>query len=184
MRTLALVVLASACTALVPARDAQAQTLTAAMKVKVDAKITEFMAWGKDPFVVSAVKAHNANPSPEMVAMTNEKWASLSKLDPFVRSFDKNALGQYLKSKKDDIIAECFISGSDGTKVAFLAKTTNWSHKGKDKHMVPMSGRNWTGPVEVDESDGQQQVQVAVPVLEGGKPIGSLVVGLRVSQLK
>jgi hypothetical protein len=184
MRTLALAVLAAACTVMAPVRDAQAQTLSAAMKVKVDAKMTEFVAWGKDPLVVSAVKAHNASPAPEMLAMTNEKWASLTKLDPFVRSFDKNPLGQYLKSKKDDIIAECFVSGADGTKVAFLAKTTNWSHKGKDKHMVPMSGKTWIGPIEVDESDGQQQVQVAVPVLDAGKPIGSIVVGLKVSQLK
>jgi hypothetical protein len=46
-----------------------------------------------------------------------------------------------------------------------------------------MTGKNWQGPVEVDESSGQQQLQVSVPVLDGGKPIGSLVVGLSVTKL-
>ena len=73
---------------------------------------------------------------------------------------------------------------TDGTKAAFLSKTTGWSHKGKPKHDLPMSGKSWQGPVEVDESTGLQQVQVAVPVLDGGKPVGSLVVGLSLSKLR
>ena len=76
-----------------------------------------------------------------------------------------------------------FLSGSDGAKVAFLAKTSSWSHKGKAKHDDPMAGKVWQGAVEVDESTGLQQVQVGVPVLEGGKPIGSLVVGLSLAKL-
>jgi hypothetical protein len=69
-------------------------------------------------------------------------------------------------------------------KVAFLSKTTSWSHKGKAKHDVPMAGKTWQGTIEVDKSTGQQQIQIAVPVLDGGKPIGSLVVGLAVAKLR
>ena len=76
------------------------------------------------------------------------------------------------------------MSGADGTKVAFLAKTTSWSHKGRDKHQIPMSGKTWYGPMEVDESSGIQQIQVGIPVLDGGKPIGSIVVGLSVAKLR
>jgi hypothetical protein len=47
-----------------------------------------------------------------------------------------------------------------------------------------MAGKTWIGPVEVDESTGLQQVQVALPVLDGGKPIGSIVLGLSVAKLK
>jgi hypothetical protein len=88
-----------------------------------------------------------------------------------------------LKSKKTDAVSEAFLSGSDGNKVAFLAKTSSCCHKGKAKHDDPMAGKTWQGPVEVDESTGLQQVQVAVPVLEGDKPIGSLVVGLSIAKL-
>jgi len=83
----------------------------------------------------------------------------------------------------DDSIAEAFVSGADGTKVAFLSKPTSWSHKGKDKHDAPMSGKTWYGPVEVDQSSGAQQIQLGIPVLDGGKPIGSIVIGLKVTKL-
>jgi hypothetical protein len=73
--------------------------------------------------------------------MTQDKWKGLSILDPFVRSFTKNEAADFLKSKKSDIVNEAFLSGSDGLKVASLAKTTNWSHKGKPKHDVPRPAR-------------------------------------------
>ena len=37
--------------------------------------------------------------------------------------------------------------------------------------------------MEVDASTGLQTIQIAVPVLDGGKPIGSLVVNLSITKL-
>lgn len=154
------------------------------IKAKGEVKIKALKSLGSDPQVVNAVKAYNENPPADSKAMTNEKWKGLSVLDPFVRSFSKNPLGEYLKTKKDETVSEMFVSGADGCKVAFLAKTTNWTHKGKPKHEVPMTGETYIGPVEIDESSGQQQFQVGLPVLDGGKPIGSIVIGLKVSALR
>jgi len=161
----------------------RAESLDPASQAKLDAKIKLVQGWAADAAIVSAVKAHNATTSPESAAMTQEKWKGASVLDPFVRSFTKNAAAEFLKAKRSESLSEAFLSGADGTKVAFLTKPTNWSHKGKAKHDEPMSGKVWQGAVEVDESTGQQQVQVGVPVLDGEKPIGSLVVGFSVSKL-
>jgi hypothetical protein len=162
----------------------QGQALPAGIKVKAEAKINELKAWGSDPRIVSAVQAYNGAPPAEARGMTNEKWKDLSVLDPAVRSFSKNALAEYLKSKGDDSIAEAFVSGADGGKVAFLSKPTSWNHKGRPKHDVPMSGKIYIGPVEMDESSGQQQFQVGLPVVADGKPVGSIVVGLKVASLR
>lgn len=180
-RTIFVVVVASTVTF---SSLAIAQQVPPEIKAKVDAKVKQLQSWSTDPAIVSAVKAHNTNPPAEVAGMTNEKWKSLTLLDPVVRSFSKNSLGQYLKTKRDDQITECFVSGADGTKVAFLSKTSSWSHKDKDKHRLPMAGRIWTGPLEVDESTGMQQIQVGLPVLDAGKPIGSIVIGLGVSKLR
>lgn len=161
----------------------QAQ-LAPELKAKVDAKARELQALASAPAVVTAVRAYNSAPPPEASAMTNEKWKPLTQLDPAVRAYSKNPLAVHLKAKMDPAASEWFVSGADGGKVAFLAKPTSWSHKGKEKHTAPMAGRVFYGPVEVDESSGQQQLQVGVPVLDAGKPIGSLVVGLAVSKLK
>jgi len=157
------------------------------IKAKLDAKIKQLASLASDPEVVNAVKAHNATPAgAEAQAMTTEKWHSLSVLDPFVRATAKTPLSEYLKTKKktDDTIAKVFVSGADGFKVGFDAKTEHWTHKGMPKHEVPMSGQTWIGPVKVDDSTGQQLIQVGLPVLDGGKPIGSIVVGLRVDKLR
>jgi hypothetical protein len=99
------------------------ETLPDDLKLTVESKTKLLLAWSSDPKIVAAVQAHNASLSAAEQAMTNEKWKALTVLDPFVRSYSKNELGQYLKSKKDESISEAFVSGADGTKVAFLAKT-------------------------------------------------------------
>ena len=162
---------------------ATAAGVDAALQGKVDAKVKEIQAWAANPAIVTAVKAYNSAKPAEAAAMDQAKWTATSVIDPFVRGLTKNPAAEVLKANKGEVVSEAFLSGADGGKVAFLGKTSNWSHKGKPKHDQPMSGKTWQGSVEVDDSSGLQQVQVAVPVLDGGKPIGSLVVGLSVGKL-
>ncbi|NOT00940.1 MAG: hypothetical protein HOP29_09950 [Phycisphaerales bacterium] len=162
---------------------AYGEEIDAELRVKVDAKLPEIRRWAGDPTIVKEVRSQNEAPSETARNLNQENCKSLSVLDPLVREFSKNEVGRFLKSVKGDDVAEAFVSAANGTKVGFLTKTTNWSHAGKPKHEVPMTGSVWYGSVEVDESTGLQQVQVSVPVLEDGKPIGSLVVGLDISRL-
>jgi hypothetical protein len=155
------------------------EALSPDMRKKVDAKVASLKAWGSQAAVVKGVKDEAASPQ----TMTQDQWKSLTVIDPKVRAFTQNPTAAWLKSNKDAAVTEIFVNTAAGTKVAFLAKPTNWSHKGKPKHDVPMTGKSWVGDIEVDESTGQKQVQVAIPVLEGGKPIGSIVVGLSLSKL-
>jgi hypothetical protein len=161
-----------------------AQALSPDMTAKLNEKAKVVAAWGQSPQIVEAVKAFNASPSPEAAAMVQEKWQTLTVLDPFVRSFGKNPAGLFLKSNKAEWVTEAFVSGKNGCKVAFLSKPTSWCHNGKEKHEGPMKGKAWTGTLEMDDSSGAQQVQVGVPVMDGGRPIGSIVVGVKAASLK
>jgi len=158
--------------------------LDPATQAKVDAQVRYIESWASDPAIVAAVKGINAGAPAAHKAMTQEKWAALQPFDSFVLSFSGGPVGRFLKTRKNQVISEIFISAADGTKVAFLQKTSSWSHKGKPKHDVPMTGRTWQGDVETDASTGLQQIQVAVPILEGGKPIGTIVAGLQTARLK
>jgi hypothetical protein len=162
----------------------QALALDAGVQAKVDAQVKEIQKWAGDAALVSAVRTQNSAKTEEAKSMTQDTWKALSVMDSFVRRMTQNTAAEFIKSKRTDIVTEAFLSSADGTKVAFLAKPSNWTHKGKPKHDVPMSGKVWQGDVEVDESTGFEQLQVAVPVLDGGKPIGSLVVGLNIGKLK
>ncbi len=174
----AVTVLACTC-----AGTAGAAGLDPAIQAKVDVHVKAIQAWASDPVIVAAVRAQNAAPPADFAAMTQEKWAASSVLDPFIRGLSKNAAAAILKERKSPVVSEAFVSAADGRKVAFLSKTTRWSHKGTPKHDLPMTGKVWQGQVEVDDSTGVQGVQVAVPVMDGGRPIGSLVVGLTLSKL-
>lgn len=157
------------------------EPLSAEIKAKVDAKVAVLKAWGSEATLIKAVKEGESNPA--VKDMTQDKWKSLTVVDPLVRSFTSSPAAAWIKSKKDPSVSEAFVSNGKGNKVAFLTKPTGWSHKGKPKHDVPMTGKTWIGDAEIDESTGQKQVQVSFPVLEGGKPIGSVVVGLSISKL-
>lgn len=162
---------------------AAGQALDDATKAKVDAKIVQYTPWGTDPKVVEAVKAFNAAPPAYAKGMTQDKWQSLTLLSPEVKAIATCELSKYLKDKKDASVSEAFVSGADGTKVAFLAKPSGWSHKGKPKHDDPMAGKTWIGEVEIDASSGQQQVQIGIPVMDQGKVIGSIVIGFNVTKM-
>jgi len=101
------------------------------LQAKLNVEIKQLTALSHDPQVVSAVKAYNsATPPPEAKAMTNEKWRGLTLFDPFVRAVGKSSLSDYLKEKRDDVVVKIFVSGADGGKVGFDAKTEHWTHKG------------------------------------------------------
>lgn len=167
-------------TILATAVGIQAEALSADLQPKLDAKVAALKAWSTEAAIVNAVKAQNAKPD---ATHTNETWKKLTVLDPAVRAFSQNAAATWIKSHKDEAVTEAFVSGADGSKVAFLTKPSGWTHAGKPKHDKPMAGKTWQGEVEVDASTGARQIQVAVPVLDGDKPVGSIVVGFSVAKL-
>ena len=163
---------------------AHGEGIDADVQARINAKLKEIAVWAASPEIVKAVKARNLAGPGIYKDMTQAKWKTLSVLDPQVRVLTRNEVALFIKSKKDPAVSEAFVSCADGTKVGFLTKTTYWNHAGKPKHDQPMKGEIWRGALEVDESTGVQQIQVAVPILDEGKAIGSLVVGLELAKLK
>lgn len=157
-----------------------AEPLTDDQKSKVEAKLASLKSWGTQQELIDGIRSA----APGWAAgMTQDKWAELSVLSPEVKELAKTPPAVWLRGARDPAVSEVFVSRADGTKVAYLAKPTNWSHKGKPKHEVPMTGKTWVGTVETDESTGLKQVQVSFPVLDKGAVIGSVVVGLQLSKL-
>jgi hypothetical protein len=131
--------------------------------------------------VVQAVKA--ANEKKKGKTISNAEWKRKAVTDPFVQSLLSNEAANELEKKRALFVSEIFVSSADGTKVAFLDKTSSWNHKGRPKHDLPMTGKVWIGKLELDESSGVNQIQVSVPVLEGGRPIGTITVAAAATKL-
>jgi len=165
-------------------RALAAGQITPAMQTKIDAQIEAMQAWAADPIIVAVVRAQNAGAPDSFAGMTQAKWEALSAGDPFVQAFMTNPVASVLAARRSAMTSELFVNAADGRKVAFLAKTSSWSHAGSPKHDVPMTGKTWQGPVAHDHSSDVESVQISVPVLDGGTPIGSIVMGLAVAALK
>lgn len=160
-----------------------AQGLNPAAQARLDLIRDEAVKWAAAPVVVEAVVAQNRQPSPELAAMTQEKWDALPDKASAMFVFTTHPVADFLRKQGAGRITEAFVSDASGRKVAFLAKTTSWSHLGKPKHDVPMTGKAWQGKLEVDRSAGTSQIQVGIPVLADGVPVGSLVIGVPVAVL-
>lgn len=160
-----------------------AAELSPAQKTKVEALLDTMSSMGKDEKVVAAVKAQNAKVPEILAGLTNEKWKTLNSESPEVQAVSRTELTQYLRGKVHHTVIELFISDAQGRKVALFTKTTSFIHKGSAKHEQPMQGKKWIGDLELDESTQQMQVQGSFPVLDKGKPIGSVVLGFWVPKL-
>jgi hypothetical protein len=163
--------------------QAQPHEISAEQSRKLDELIKQAGDLARNPELVAAVRDYNGKGRESTKDMDQDTWTKLTIMDPIVKDLRSNATAKFLQSKKSDVMSEAFVSGMDGTKVGFLSKPSNWSHKGKAKHDEPMAGKTWIGKPEKDASTGLSQVQFALPIVDGGKPIGSLVIGVAVNKL-
>jgi hypothetical protein len=160
--------------------------VTPAIQAELDKQKGVIATWAAAPEVLRAVKEQNVNgPLPEM---DNARWKTLRRGDLVVRGFQMNPAGRFLKAKLNEsgwTYSEAFLSAAHGEKVAFVEKTTSYIHKGSAKFDVPFqSGQPWQGEPELDDSSQMYTVQISVPVVDQGKRIGVLVVGVNVSHLQ
>ena len=140
--------------------------------------------WAASPVVVEAVLAQNAKgPIP---GMDNAKWKTVPENDPIVQGFINNEAGKFLTAEMANTGGVCvsaFLNAAQGEKVAFTDKTGSYIHKGSDKFDVPFTtGKNWQGKPELEGK--VYIIQISVPVLSEGKPIGALVVDVDGSKLE
>jgi hypothetical protein len=160
--------------------------ITPAMQAELDRQKTMIAGWAASPTIVTAVTEQNKRGP--IAGMDNPKWKQTRRSDATVVAFQSNPAGQFLKSKVEDTkgsVSEAFLSGSHGEKVAFVEKTTSYIHVGQAKFDVPFTtGKAWQGQPEFDESSQTYAVQISVPVLAEGKPIGALVVGVNLTHLQ
>jgi hypothetical protein len=168
------------------ATHAGAVDITPGMQKEIDRHVEVIKAWAADPVVLKAVAAQNEKGP--MDGIDNAKWKTMRRSDAVVKEFQASPAGQYLTQKikeSNGSYIEAFLSAAQGEKVAFFEKTTSYIHKGQPKFEVPFgTGKPWQGKPEFDESTQSHQIQIAVPVLAGGKPVGVLVVGLNLGKLE
>lgn len=159
--------------------------ITSRMQSVIATHTFRIKEWAASPLLIDAVREQNLkNTALEEIQRIDNEWID-GKADDLATTLLTNPAGKFLNEKinKNDVLyTEAFLCDSKGAVVGEYPKTTDYWQGDEDKFIQSYnngSGRDYIGALEFDESTQTYSVQVSVPVLDDGKTIGVLVVGLK-----
>lgn len=164
-----------------------------AMAKQVKDVVPEIEAAAASPAVVKAVKEQNAKGiALAKIQETDKEWIAATnagKPTNFMKSFDSNdsakALAKIQKSKP--YLVEFILTDNQGANVGITGMTSDYWQGDEPKFTNAYAdgkGATYIARPQKDKSTGEVISQVSVPVMNDGKAIGTLTVGVRVNQLK
>lgn len=142
------------------------------------------------PVIVRAVRTqNNEHLSLDVIKQRDEQWRSAQEENALQRSISQSQASQVLKTfvDRNPDFNEAFATDDQGANVAMYPTTSDYWQGDEDKWIKSFNngdGKMFIGPVELDESTNTVAVQVSVPILDQGKTIGVLVIGVTQNYLE
>lgn len=139
--------------------------------------------------LVNAVIQQNAEKLAQAtIAARDETWKASDSSDQFKQAMLASDAGSFLKNLiiSTGSYTEAFVTDNQGANVATYPLTSDYWQGDEDKFTKAFAGDEGTvyiGNMEWDESSQFNAVQISVPVLDGGKVIGVMVVGVKLSHV-
>jgi len=168
--------------------SAFANEYEASAKSLVDSQIK---GWLENPTVIDAVKAQNAaheGLSQADIDALDQKWRAgdAAVIDPVLNS-DLSTYLTGVKEGGEGLYTEIFVMDNKGLNVGQSDKTSDYWQGDEAKWQETYS----VGPdaihlsdVEEDESSQTFQMQISLPVVDGGSVIGAVTVGVNAEMLE
>jgi hypothetical protein len=156
--------------------------------LRVKVRTVQHMAL--NPLLIRAVRQQNAaGLSLEVIKNRDTQWRASKDLTPFKRSLQSSPAGQFLKQQvlRSTSFNEGFLTDNQGANVAAFPATSDYWQGDEEKWTASFNGGNgvlFIGPLELDDSTQTVAAQVSAPVLDRGKTIGVLVVGVTINYLE
>ena len=155
---------------------------------------SQVKAWLSDPAVISAVKAQNAKHvsiSAGDIDKLDKQWRAEAKKGsgPLIDATLANSLSKFLKGKQNaskGVFSEIFVMDNKGLNVGQSAKTSDYMQgdEGKWKKSYGAgAGALFIDEVEFDDSSKTFQSQMSATIVDGGKAIGAITLGVNVEKL-
>ncbi|MFM2483684.1 PDC sensor domain-containing protein [Celerinatantimonas yamalensis] len=152
--------------------------------------VPQLQSWGSDPQLVAAVKAQNAeNLSLDTIKDRDEKWRKSSDISALMKALMTNNAAKRLieLEKSKPYLVELFLMDNQGANVAMSNRTSDYWQGDEEKFTQSYQqgqGHVYVSKVEYDESTQAYLVQVSVPVIDQGKAIGALTIGINLDNLE
>ncbi len=142
---------------------------------------------GTDKVVVEEVNKANAKgQTMAQIKEMDDKWKADAKqgVAPYMKALMENKCAKQLMSlmKGKAYITEIFVTDNQGANVCQTAKTSDYWQGDEAKFTEVFNKKILVADVEVD--DGKNISQVSVPVVDKGKHIGTMTIGVDVDKVK
>lgn len=151
---------------------AVAEPLSGDLQAKVDQYKIKLVEWAAHPALVAAVKEANAKGD---ATMSNAKWIELPDNDTTVQAYVAGSVGKQLaKWEEDKNISKLYLRDAKGNLVAASNKPLLFNNVNRPAFANPFKASWAANEIKPDPTTQKKSVQLGVPVLDGGKPIGVL----------
>lgn len=151
-------------------------------KLREDAAKIEL--WGKDPEIIKEVSAQNTKAiSLDEIKKIDAEWiASKTETERMKTLMSNPCSKRIVELSKELDVAEAMVMDNQGALVCMTRKTSDYwqgdEPKWQDSY-VGGKGALFVEKAEYDESTRQTIIHISVPVMEGGKAIGAITVGVK-----
>ncbi|EXJ16484.1 PDC sensor domain-containing protein [Imhoffiella purpurea] len=152
--------------------------------------VPELQLWGSDPVLVEAARAQNAlGRSLDDIKRIDAEWIQASEPTPFMAELQNNPAAEELKrlEQSQPYFFEVFLMDDQGANVAMTNQTSDFWQGDEAKFTQSFAdgqGAVHVGEVKFDSSAQAYLVQVSVPVMDAGKAIGALTIGIDLDRLE
>ena len=145
---------------------------------------------GKDPVIVKAVTAQNAErKSLSAIQEMDAKWKNTPGVVGFMKELMESECGRYLSTirNSEQYFTEIFVMDNQGANVCLSDKTSDYWQGDEAKFKKSYKSGNgsiFVDDVEFDDSSQAYISQVSIPVLDDGKVVGAITFGIDVENVQ
>ncbi|MFT5172306.1 MAG: hypothetical protein ACI8W7_000470 [Gammaproteobacteria bacterium] len=156
--------------------------------LRVKSRTVQHMAL--NPLLVRATLRQNLQKlTVDEIKARDVAWRGSKELTPFKRSLQSSGAGTFLKQTVTRLaaISEAFLTDNQGANVAAYPATSDYWQGDEEKWSASFNaakGKVFIGKLELDESTQIHAIQISAPVIERGKTIGVLVVGVTLNYVE
>ncbi len=156
----------------------------------IDLAHTVLVKLGSDPIIVKAVKEQNAKGMTlAKIKEMDATWTSTPGINTFMKSLMTSPCGRHLQQMQagTPYYSEIFVMDNLGANVAMTDKTSDYWQGDEPKFNESYKGGAGAvhiSSVKFDDSTQAYLVQVSVPVMDAGKAIGAVTIGVDVDKIE
>jgi len=156
----------------------------------IDLANTTLTKLGKDPVIINAVKSENAKgKTMSKIKEMDKKWIATPGVTDNMKALMVSTCGKYLQNLQNSAsyYAELFVMDNQGANVAMTDKTSDYWQGDEAKFIKAYNngeGSIHISDVKFDDSTQAYVVQVSVPVMDGGKAIGAITIGIDIDKIE